>query len=383
METRNETIHEQGKLKRKLGLGAALAVAVGTTIGSGIFSSLAEVAGASGSALMMIVSFVIGGLIMIPQNLLYAELASAYPEDGGQYTWLKEAGWRPVAFLNGWLAFWATDPSTCSVMSLAIASYLAFFIPALTGIGIKVVAILLIIGFTTLHYRSVEAGARFQAFITSLKLLPFFLLVGVGLFYMNTELISVPAAAGAPVGIAALLAGVSATTWSYDGAIGACYMAGEVKDPDKTMPKVMIYCIAIVILLYAGLSTIAAGLIPLGELAASDAPIALAFSKIPVIGSTAGIITALMAIVVITGSVSGVPASSGVRNGKGRIMVQPFCGSTSQIQYAFLCTDGSGYLRNHSGLRFRHQRSSGLFHIYLSGEKHAGVLHHVCSPQKG
>ena len=144
METRNETIHEQGKLKRKLGLGAALAVAVGTTIGSGIFSSLAEVAGASGSALMMIVSFVIGGLIMIPQNLLYAELASAYPEDGGQYTWLKEAGWRPVAFLNGWLAFWATDPSTCSVMSLAIASYLAFFIPALTGIGIKVVAILLI-----------------------------------------------------------------------------------------------------------------------------------------------------------------------------------------------------------------------------------------------
>ena len=130
METRNETIHEQGKLKRKLGLGAALAVAVGTTVGSGIFSSLAEVAGASGSALMMIASFVIGGLIMIPQNLLYAELASAYPEDGGQYTWLKEAGWRPVAFLNGWLAFWATDPSTCSVMSLAIASYLAFFIPA-------------------------------------------------------------------------------------------------------------------------------------------------------------------------------------------------------------------------------------------------------------
>lgn len=90
METRNETIHEQGKLKRKLGLGAALAVAVGTTVGSGIFSSLAEVAGASGSALMMIASFVIGGLIMIPQNLLYAELASAYPEDGGQYIYMAE-----------------------------------------------------------------------------------------------------------------------------------------------------------------------------------------------------------------------------------------------------------------------------------------------------
>lgn len=300
-----ETLQPQGELKRKLGLGAALAVAVGTTVGSGIFSSLAEVAGASGSALMLIASFVIGGLIMIPQNLLYAELASAYPEDGGQYTWLKEAGWRPVAFLNGWLAFWATDPSTCSVMSLAIANYLAFFIPALSGIVVKLVAIALIVAFTALHYRSVEAGARFQAFITSLKLLPFFLLVGVGMFYMHSDLLTVPAAAGAPVGLVALLAGVSATTWSYDGAVGACYMAGEVKDPNRTMPRVMIYCIAIVIALYAGLSTIAAGLIPLEELASSDAPIALAFSKIPVIGPAAGVVTALLAILVITGSVSG------------------------------------------------------------------------------
>ena len=382
METRNETIHEQGKLKRKLGLGAALAVAVGTTIGSGIFSSLAEVAGASGSALMMIVSFVIGGLIMIPQNLLYAELASAYPEDGGQYTWLKEAGWRPVAFLNGWLAFWATDPSTCSVMSLAIASYLAFFIPALTGIGIKVVAILLIIGFTTLHYRSVEAGARFQAFITSLKLLPFFLLVGVGLFYMNTELISVPAAAGAPVGIAALLAGVSATTWSYDGAIGACYMAGEVKDPDKTMPKVHCNCHSSVRRSFYHCSRPD----PSGRACGLRCSYCACILKNPcnrfhcrhhhrADGNRCNYGIGFRC--------NDVPASSGVRNGKGRIMVQPFCGSTSQIQYAFLCTDGSGYLRNHSGLRFRHQRSSGLFHIYLSGEKHAGVLHHVCSPQKG
>ena len=135
MENKKETPKAQGELKRKLGLGAALAVAVGTTVGSGIFSSLAEVAGAAGSATMLIISFIVGGLIMIPQNLLYAELSSAYPEDGGQSTWLKEAGWRPIAFLNGWLAFWSTDPSTCSVMSLAIANYLAFFIPGLAGRG--------------------------------------------------------------------------------------------------------------------------------------------------------------------------------------------------------------------------------------------------------
>ena len=259
MENKKETPKAQGELKRKLGLGAALAVAVGTTVGSGIFSSLAEVAGAAGSATMLIISFIVGGLIMIPQNLLYAELSSAYPEDGGQYTWLKEAGWRPIAFLNGWLAFWSTDPSTCSVMSLAIANYLAFFIPGLAGLGVRIVAIVIILAFTALHYRSVEAGARFTTFITSLKMLPFFILVGVGLFFMKGELLAAPAMPGAATGIVALLAGVSATTWSYDGAVGACYMAGEVKDPHKTMPRVMILCIGIVILLYAGLSTIPAG----------------------------------------------------------------------------------------------------------------------------
>lgn len=301
----SNTEKKQGELKRKLGVGAALAIAVGTTVGSGIFTSLAEVAGASGSAAMMITSFIIGGLIMIPQNMLYAELSSAYPEDGGQYTWLKEANWRPVAFLNGWLAFWATDPCTCSVMSLSIASYVAFFIPSLQGFPIKIMAVCIILAFTYLHYRSVEAGAKFQEFITSLKMLPFFLLIIVGLFFMNGSQLAEPAIVGAPVGIAALLAGVSATTWSYDGAIGACYMTGEVKDPSKTMPKVMIGCIAIVILLYGGLSTIAAGLIPIGELASTDTPIALAFSEIPMIGKAAGIVTALLAILVITGSMSG------------------------------------------------------------------------------
>lgn len=306
MGKNTETAKPQGELKRKLGLGAALAVAVGTTVGSGIFSSLSDVANKSGSATILILAFVIGGLIMIPQNLLYAELASAYPEDGGQYIWLKEAGWRPVAFLNGWLAFWATDPCTCSVMSLAIANYLAFFIPGMNSqLIINIVAIAIILIFTTLHYRSVEAGARFQAFITSLKMLPFFILIGVGLFFIKGELLTAAPMAGAATGAAALLAGIAATTWSYDGAIGACYMTGEVKDPHKTMPKVMIYCIIIVILLYAGLSTVAAGLIPIDELAASTAPIALAFSKIPMVGTAAGVVTALLAILVITGSMSG------------------------------------------------------------------------------
>ena len=119
----------KNELARKLGLGAVIALGVGTTVGSGIFSSLSEVANAAGSSLFLVLAYIIGGLLQIPSNFVYSELASAYPEDGGQYVYFREAGSRPLAFLCGWISFWATDPPSISIMALAIVNYLAFFVP--------------------------------------------------------------------------------------------------------------------------------------------------------------------------------------------------------------------------------------------------------------
>ncbi len=291
------------ELKRKLGLGAAVALGVGTTVGSGIFSSVGAVAGAAGCAAFTILAFLIGGLINIPANLVYAELATAYPEDGGQYIYFKEAGSRPLAFFCGWISFWATDPPSISIMALAIANYLAFF-TGFTGITVKLAATALVLIFMMVHIRSVEGGAKFQTFITAFKILPFALLIGIGLFYMKGSLITEPAIAGAPVGIMALFAAISATTWSYDGMSAVCYMTGEIKNPKKTMPRALIITVLVVITLYTALSTVITGLLPIAELAASDAPVALAASSIPMIGNGAGNLIAVMAIIVIIGSLS-------------------------------------------------------------------------------
>ncbi|VFA66573.1 APC family fructoselysine transporter [Enterococcus faecium] len=149
------------ELKRKLGLGTVIALGVGTTVGSGIFSSLSEVAGAAGSSLILVLSFLIGGLVQIPANLCYAELASAYPEDGGGYIYFREAGSKPLAFLGGWISFWATDPPSISIMALAIANYLGFFIP-ISGLSLKLVSVLFVLVFMYLHIRTVEGGGTFQ-----------------------------------------------------------------------------------------------------------------------------------------------------------------------------------------------------------------------------
>lgn len=108
------------ELQRKLGFWAVLAIAVGTTVGSGIFVSVGEVAKAAGTPWLTVLAFVIGGLIVIPQMCVYAELSTAYPENGADYVYLKNAGSRPLAFLSGWASFWANDAPSLSIMALEI-----------------------------------------------------------------------------------------------------------------------------------------------------------------------------------------------------------------------------------------------------------------------
>ena len=243
----------KNELGRKLGLGAVIALGVGTTVGSGIFSSLSEVANAAGSSLFLVLAFIIGGLLQIPANFVYSELASAYPEDGGQYVYFREAGSRPLAFLCGWISFWATDPPSISIMALAIVNYLAFFIP-IHGLVLKLVAVVFVLIFMGVHIRSVEGGGKFQTIITALKILPFALVIGIGLFNLQGDILlsSAPLEGYATSGIAALIAGIAATTWSYDGMGAACYMSGEIKNPKKNMPLGLILTAVVVLALYAG-----------------------------------------------------------------------------------------------------------------------------------
>ncbi|EII11810.1 amino acid permease domain protein [Escherichia coli 5.0959] len=204
------------ELQRKLGFWAVLAIAVGTTVGSGIFVSVGEVAKAAGTPWLTVLAFVIGGLIVIPQMCVYAELSTAYPENGADYVYLKNAGSRPLAFLSGWASFWANDAPSLSIMALAIVSNLGFLTPIDPLLG-KFIAAGLIIAFMLLHLRSVEGGAAFQTLITIAQIIPFTIVIGLGIFWFKAENFAAPTttAIGATGSFMALLAGISATSWSY------------------------------------------------------------------------------------------------------------------------------------------------------------------------
>ncbi len=168
----------------------------------------------------------------------------------------------------------------------------------------KFIAVALILIFMFVHLRSVEGGGKFQTFITAFKIIMFAILIGVGFYYFSPDLISSPVKAGAPVGIMALVAGISATTWSFDGMASVCYMTGEIKNPKKTMPRALIISGILITLLYVLLSVVITGLLPMDTLATSGAPVSEAMKQLPGIGSAAGSLTAIMAIIVIIGSLS-------------------------------------------------------------------------------
>jgi fructoselysine transporter len=190
-------------------------------------------------------------------------------------------------------------------MALAIVNYLAYFLP-MGALTLKLVATAFVLFFMFMHMRSVEGGGKFQTVITALKIIPFALIIGIGAFFINGEIfMSSARLSGVEAGgITALIAGVAATTWSYDGMGAACYMSGEIKNPEKNLPRGLILTAFVVLALYSGLTLVASGLLTVDELAASAAPIALLASKIPVIGDAAGTIVAIMAVIVVIGSLS-------------------------------------------------------------------------------
>ncbi|WHY58485.1 amino acid permease [Peribacillus simplex] len=291
-----------GTLTRKLGFWSALAIAVGTTIGSGIFVSSGDVARAAGTPSISILAWIIGGVIAIPQVMVLAELSTAYPQNGSGYVYLNKAGWRPLAFLYGWATFWALDPPSISIMALAIVSYLATFFPFFSGVAGKLLGIAIILLITSIHYRSVKEGGLFQVMITAIKIIPFLIVIVLGIMYMNPGNFTYTPGPGTQN--SSLIGGVSATTWAYTGMAAICFMAGEFKNPGKILPRALISSVFIVLALYTLLAVCVIGLMPFEELMNSNAAVSEAVKYIPGLSDIASSFVAITAIIVILGSLS-------------------------------------------------------------------------------
>jgi len=311
-------------LRRELNLSHVVALILGSVIGSGVFINLPIVARESGSPILALIAWLIGGVIWLPQLLILAEMATAYPENGFGYLYLEKAGSPALGFLYVWTVFWTSDTPSITIVALSAVSALSVFWPALDGtFYTKVLAALIIVGLTAVHYRSVRKGGGLQIILTVAKLAPLVLLAMLGLVYFKTENLFAPLQS--PVGsdglIKLLTAGVAATIWSYAGFTNVLYMAGEMRNPQKIIPRSLLVSVGIVTLVYALVALATGVLVPFTELSQAGGKFANPFLYLPMFAPVAAGFLAIAAFISMVGCISAL------------IMVQP------RIEYA-IARDG-------------------------------------------
>lgn len=290
---------------RQLTFLQTFAILVGTVIGSGIFLSLPIVARIAGSPGMSILIWILGGLLWIPQVLVLAEIGTAFPAQGASYVALQRAGSPFLAFFYTWTAFLTSDTPTITIVSLSAIAALKVFSPLFgDALVVRLLAAGMIAGFTWLHVRSVRTGGNFQILITAAKLVPLLLIVVVGLpsVASGTITFAIPGDDRSQTSVPALLtAGLSSTLWSYAGFTNILYVAGEVRNPEWTLPRALIGSLAFVIAGYGLVSACTAALVPHSVLTAASGKFVNPFEYVEAFSGIAGGLFAVGAFVSMVG----------------------------------------------------------------------------------
>jgi basic amino acid/polyamine antiporter, APA family len=318
--TDSADVQSQPTLPRVLGAGQAWAVVVGTIIGSGIFLVPAEMMQAAGSARLVYLAWIVGGLLSLSGAVTYAELAALKPLAGGEYVFIRDAYGGLPAFLYAWTWFLIAKPASIATLATGFVRVLGTF-PQLAFLSDNVphapvswgqmLAIAAAVLITLLNYFGIKKAGEFQFVFTLLKVAIVLGIVWFGFGYKSgnwQHFAEVnPLAKG---GFTGFMAALVATLWAYDGWNDVTMIAGEVKRPEKTLPFALVAGVGAVAVLYMLINAALQYVLPATAIAASARPAADAM--VLVLGPRgAGLIAASMALSMLV-SMNG-PVMSGAR----------------------------------------------------------------------
>lgn len=266
------------RLPRKLGFWSAAAVLVGSTIGSGIFRTPAVVAERLDVPWLFLLAWALGGVVAVAGALSVAELAAMMPRSGGLYVYLRRAYGRLVAFLFGWTQLLVLRPAAYGAISVVCAEYLWRVLGvdgAVSVVGsasraqLLAGALVVVVGYV--NYRGIQHGAWIQNVSTLLKVGALLALVCLGLSTLGTAgLASPPGAPQAPLSLlSAFGLAMVPILWSYDGWSDVGYVSGEVKDPQRVLPRALWLGAAAVALLYVSITVSYLVVVPLAAMPGS------------------------------------------------------------------------------------------------------------------
>jgi APA family basic amino acid/polyamine antiporter len=316
-------------LSKKIGFWASTSIIIGSIIGSGVFMKPASMAAQLGSPIWLTVIWIIAGMFTFFGALIFAELGAMIPETGGLYVYFRKMFGGFTGFLYGWAAFAVINTTAVAAISFVCAQYADFFLHLprldavtehsliwhipfigdifpLENLGVKSLAILLVLIFTTINYLSTKAGSTFQVISTFIKVAALVLLV-VGIFLSGNGNFSNFIAAENPKQNGALLAGIMAALtgafFAYDGWVNITMVAGEVKNPQKNIPKSLFVGVLTCIVIYVLVNQAYLYVMPVEQIATSSLVAADAMTI--ALGNVGGAIIAALIVICTLGAING------------------------------------------------------------------------------
>jgi APA family basic amino acid/polyamine antiporter len=276
------------ELARDLGVSHAAAVVVGTIIGSGIFLVPAEMMQAVGSAKLVYLAWLVGGMLSFFGALTYAELGAMKPQAGGEYVYVRDAYGPLGGFLYAWTWFAIAKPASVATVAIGLVrilgtfSIFAFFPDKVVSIPFTItwgqlVAIAAAILISLLNYIGIKKAGEFQLVFTVLKVaiilgIVFVCFSGAGNASGRGWSNFTGTFTGAKGGIAGFMAALVAALWAYDGWNDLNMVAGEVKHPERNIPIALIAGVGTVGVLYILVNAGVQYVLPANVIAASPRP---------------------------------------------------------------------------------------------------------------
>lgn len=276
-----------GTLVRSLGLSFVIIVLIANVLGSGVYKKVAPMSDVLGSSGWVLVAWILGGIITLMGALSNAEVAGLLADTGGEYAYFKKIYNRFMSFMFGWANFSVIQTAAISALSYVFAQSLLSIMPMpemLTGLQdyslgnvfypfrdftTKLIAIVLILGLTLFNTSSVKTSANLNKILLGLVLLGLGAIVIAGLSSGQADIsqsFDFTQSADKPVTVSLLFTAMLGAFWAYQGWASIGFLGGEIKEPNKNLPKGIVIGTLIVIAIYVLVNMTYMSILPIDKL---------------------------------------------------------------------------------------------------------------------
>ncbi len=249
----------------KIGLSTATSLVIANMIGTGVFTSLGFQVLGLHSAISILALWILGGILALCGAFCYAEIGSAFPENGGEYNFLSKLYHPALGFMSGWVSVTVGFAAPIAAASVAMSEYVA---KAYSFNHPSVLSAVVILCITLVHAINMRAGSSFQRVFTYLKVICILVFIGFALFYKpNHSLVYFENGDWfKELYSSSFAVSLIFVTYAYSGWNAAAYIAGEIKNSRKNLPKALIYGSLLVGVLYTLLNFVFLYTVPIPEL---------------------------------------------------------------------------------------------------------------------